>query len=120
MGAVTGRLTSACSYQMVWRKVPASTTAFDGEYFGVSRESSRTASPPGAECPPNTVPAPLTITNGVVLGLWEGSISPQGAVVMRNPKFSRVDAQIDRDGTIKGQYGDSARTVTFVWRKQSG
>jgi hypothetical protein len=93
---------------------------FDGDYIGVSRETSKTASAPGAECPPNGVPATLMIRNSVVLGYWQGTVSPQGAVVMRNPKFSRVGAQIDPDGTIKGQYGDSGCTVTFVWRKQSG
>jgi hypothetical protein len=54
------------------------------------------------------VPAvPLTITNGVV-GIpgdyWQGTVSPQGIAVMRNPKLSRVEAQIDRQGTIRGQY----------------
>jgi len=114
-----------CVATFVWRKqfsqgALALTTAFDGEYIGVSRESSKTASAPGAECPPNSVPAPLTITNGVVLGWWEGTVSPQGALVIRNPKFTRVDAQIDPVGTVKGQYGSSACTVTFVWRKQPG
>ena len=99
----------------------APTTAFDGKYIGVSRDSSKTASAPGTECPPpNVLPAPLTITNGVILGWWQGTVTPQGAIIMRNPKFSRVDAQIGRDGTVKGQYGDSACTVTFVWRKRSG
>ena len=111
---------------MVWqKKAPGSTTAFDGEYIGVSRESSKTATAPGAECAPNGVPAPLTIMNGVVSsdrGSWEGTVSPQGAVVVRNrnPEFSRVDAQINPDGTVKGQYADFGCTVTFVWRKQSG
>jgi hypothetical protein len=122
-GTVTGRLNGGCSYQMIWQKLSASTTAFDGEYTGVSRESSKTASAPGADCPPNGVPAPLTITKGVVLSdkaSWEGAVSPQGVLVMRSGRFGRVDGQIDPDGTIKGQYGDSACSVTFVWRKQSG
>jgi hypothetical protein len=96
-GTVRARLTTYCSHQLVWQKAPASTTAFDGKYIGVSRESSKTASAPSTECPPSHVPAPLTITNGVVWSdraSWEGTVSPQGAVVMRNPTFPRVDAQI--------------------------
>jgi hypothetical protein len=61
--------------------------------------------------------------NGVVSSdraSWEGTMSPQGAMVIRNPKFSRVDAQIDPVGAIRGQYAGSACTVTFVWRKQTG
>jgi hypothetical protein len=52
------------------------------------------------------VPAvPLTITNGVVgipADYWQGTVSPQGIAVMRNPKLSRVEAQIDRQGTTEG------------------
>jgi hypothetical protein len=99
------------------------TTAFDGKYAGVSRESSKTPAFPGAKCPPNGVPAPLTITNGVVgpgSGGWEGSVSPQGSVVMRNSAAMRVDGQIDSQGTIRGQYGGAGCTIAFVWRKQSG
>ena len=117
-----GRTTSGCAYAYVWQKesprAAASTTAFDGKYIGVSRTSSKTGGRPDTECPPSAVPAPLTITNGVVLGFWDGRASPQGAVVMRNPNFSRVDARIDAQGTVTGQFNSPARTVTFVWRRQ--
>ena len=98
---VHGHGFNRCHYSVQMQKATGR-TAFDGEYIGVSRESSKTASAPGAECPPNHVPAPLTIINGIVLGLWQGSVSPQGAVVMRNPKFSRVDAQIGLAAPLRG------------------
>ena len=103
-------------------QAPAPTTAFDGKYVGVSRESSKAGSTPGAKCLPRGVPDTLTITNGVV-GIpgdyWQGTVSPQGIVVMRNPKLSRVDAQIDPQGTIRGQYGGPACIYTYVWQKGS-
>jgi hypothetical protein len=121
-GAVTGRFIGGCVDQMVWQKAPTSTTAFDGKYIRVSRESSQTASAPGAECPPDGVSAPLRIVHGVVwsIGGWEGTVSPQGAVVMRNLKFPRVDAQIDPQGTISGQTSGTECFTTFVWHKQPG
>lgn len=82
---------------------------FDGEYSGVSRE---VLDSDGNEsrCYPRalTPPAPLTIANGVV-GIpgvlsWEGTVSPQGSLAIRDREFSRVDGQIDRQGTIRGQY----------------
>ena len=115
-GTVRGRATSGCSYQIVWQKVPAPTLPFDGDYIGVSRESIGW----GPECPANGVPGMVTIRNSVVLGRWQGTIGPQGAVVMQNPIFSRVDAQIDPQGFLKGKYSGRACTTTFVWRKQAG
>ena len=58
-GTVRGRVTGGCSYQLVWQKVPAPTMPFDGDYVGVSRESS---------CVPCRVPVTLIIRNGVVAG----------------------------------------------------
>jgi hypothetical protein len=63
---------------------------------------------------------------------WEGTVSPQGAAVMRNPNFARVDAQIDSRGTIRGEYRGELPTsllaqisgngtncvVKFVWQKE--
>jgi hypothetical protein len=86
-GTVRGRFTGECSYQLVWQKAPESTTAFDGEYGGVSRESSKAASGPSTECPANGIPVTLTIWKGVVRsdrGSWQGTVSPQGALVMQN------------------------------------
>jgi hypothetical protein len=89
---------------------------FDGDYVGVSRESS---------CLANGVPAPLLIWNGIVRsdgGSWQGNVNPQGVVVMGNRLAPRVDGQIDRQGMIRaqGSSSDGGCTITFVWRKQSG
>ena len=105
-------------------QAPAPTTAFDGKYVGVSRESSKAASSPRAKCEPNGVPAPLTIRNGVIgkpggKG-WEGTVSPQGGLTMRNANSTRVDGQIDPKGTITAQYSGPACIIAYVWRKQSG
>jgi hypothetical protein len=115
-GTVRGRSTGGCDYQLVWQKVPPPTLPFDGDYIGVSRESSGW----GPECPANGVPGMVWIRNSVVLGRWQGTIGPQGAVVMQSPGFSRVDAQIDPQGFLKGKYSGRACTTAFVWRKQSG
>jgi hypothetical protein len=86
---------------LVAAQAPGSSTAvFDGTYAGVSRENTwitssgtvptlaRPATPSdNASCGQNGVPFPLTITNGVVRSTpdyWEGTVSPQGIVVMRN------------------------------------
>ena len=103
----------------------SATTVFDGTYAGVSREYSWVANPtPGnnAKCGQNGVPFPLTITNGVVRSTpdyWEGSVNPLGSVVMRNG--TRVlTAQIDNQGTIKGQRSGTDCATAWVWRKQTG
>jgi hypothetical protein len=105
-------------------QAPAPTTAFDGKYVGVSRESSKAASSPAAKCLPIGVPAPLTIRNGVIGKPggegWEGTVSPQGGLTMRNANSLRVDGQIDPQGTLTAQYSGPACIMTFVWRKQSG
>jgi hypothetical protein len=99
------------------------TTAFDGKYVGVSRESAKAASNPGAKCPPNGVPAPLTVRNGVIgksggAG-WEGTVSPQGTLVMHNAGSMRVDGQIDPQGTVTAKYSGPACIVSYVWRKRA-
>ena len=111
---------------------PVLTMPFDGWYKGVSREVLDSESN-GHTCDPRALrpPRPLTIANGVVgipgVYWWEGAVSPQGAVVIRNPIFSRINGQIDPQGTIRGQYsGDIPPTlgdgtnciVNFVWQKE--
>ena len=98
------------------------TTAFDGKYAGVSREMSKSPSAPRAKCTPSGVPAPLTITNGIIRstgGSWEGTVNPQGTMVMRNSSAARIDAQIDSQGTIRGQYSGTGCIQTYVWQKAS-
>ena len=121
-GTVKGRFTGVCSYLSVWQKAPESTTAFDGEYVGVSRESVRPASAQDAKCPPDGVSAPLTIWKGAVWShgaTWQGIVSQQGVLAMQNSKSTRLNGQIDAQGTIKGQTSGTDCLTTFVWRKQS-
>jgi hypothetical protein len=106
-------------------QAPAPTTAFDGKYAGVSREVSKNPSARRANnCPQSGVPAPLTIANGVARMPggegWEGTVSPEGVIIMRSPSASRFDGRIDGQGTIRGEISGWGCTGTFVWRKQAG
>jgi hypothetical protein len=105
-------------------QAPPPTTPFDGKYVGVSRESSKAGSSPGAKCQPNGVPAALTIRNGLIENAggkgWAGTVNPQGGLTMRSASTPRVDGQIDSQGTLIGQYSGPACITTFVWHKQSG
>ena len=84
-------------------------TGFDGIYAGVSREVSKNPSAHRTNCPKSGVPGPLTITKGVVRWSggegWEGTVSPEGGLMMRAPNGGRFDGQIDGQGTIRGQIG---------------
>jgi hypothetical protein len=86
---------------------------FDGDYVGVSRESS---------CLANSVPTTLVIRNGVVHGgSWQGNVNVLGVVIMGNSLAPRVDGEIDSHGVIRAQGNAAAGcTITFVWRKQAG
>jgi hypothetical protein len=103
-------------------QTPAPATAFDGTYAGVSREVSKNPSAPRAKCPPSGALAPLTIKNGVVVAsgsaAWEGTVSPQGVLLMRNDRSVRVDGQIDPQGTITAQYSGTGCMTKFVWQKK--
>ena len=104
-------------------QTPAPTTAFDGTYAGVSREVSKSPSAPRAKCPPSGALAPLTIKNGVVVssgpaGL-EGTVGPDGGLILRNERSVRIDGQIDQQGTIRAQYSGTGCITSFVWRKRS-
>jgi hypothetical protein len=100
------------------------TTAFDGKYVGVSTESIKdpSAASTKSRCWPYGTPDLLTITNGVVqsTGGWEGTVTPQGALVMRDRDYKRVVGQIDSQGNIRGQHGGTPCDITYVWRKQRG
>jgi len=84
-------------------------------------------------CYPHALAPPhiLRIANGAVetpnFERWEGTVSSQGAVTLHNSQFSRVDARIDGQGTIRGQYsgdipprlgGGTNCVVNFVWQKE--
>jgi hypothetical protein len=118
------QLVGQCYWSVQMQIAPPPTMPFDGEYIGVSRESSKTAGPGDAECPSHRVPAPLTIWNGIVgsdEASWQGTVSPQGVLAMGNQRGWRVDGQIDNQGIIRGQGRNAAGCIaTYVWRKQSG
>jgi hypothetical protein len=121
-----------CYHNVRMTAAPRHTTPFDGWYSGVSRavlDGGNT----GHTCDPCSLgpPASLKIANGVVGNpggpSWQGTVSPQGAVVMHRGAFIRVDGQIDPQGTIRGQYsgdipprlgGGSNCIIKFVWQKE--
>jgi|SRR5271166_75349 len=113
-----------CYWAVQMGPAPAPTMPFDGDYLGVSTESLKTAGALGSECPPNGVPAPLTIRNGFVRSdeaSWQGTVTSQGVLAMRNQYRTHVDGQIDGQGIIRGQGSNSAGcAITYVWSKQSG
>jgi hypothetical protein len=116
-GTVRARSTSGCSYQFVWQKVAAPTMPFDGDYVGVSLESTGRS----PQCPPNGVPSTLSIRNSAVLGdFWQGSVSQQRNLVIQTPRGMQVRGQIDNQGVIRVQGGQFRRTVILVWSKQAG
>jgi hypothetical protein len=107
-----------CYFSVQMQKAPPPTMPFDGDYVGVSRESSGG----GADCPPNGIPVTLIIRNSVVTGgTWQGNVNRQGALVMRNRLTTQVEGQIDGQGIIRAQGSNAAGcAITFVWRKQAG
>jgi hypothetical protein len=101
-------------------QVPTPTTAFDGNYVGVSAHIEKSTGH-GRQCPREHAPDPLTITSGVVHSAkdrWTGTVGPEGNVTLRNRRGMRVDAQIDAQGAIKGRYQGPACFVDYVWHKR--
>ena len=101
-------------------QVPTPTTAFDGNYVGVSARIEKSTGH-GRECPREHAPDPLTITSGAVHSAkdrWTGTVGPEGNVTLRNRRGMRVDAQIDAQGAIKGRYQGPACFVDYVWHKR--
>jgi hypothetical protein len=105
------------------------TTGFDGTYAGVSRTLEGTMLNQSTRCPPLAQPGPLTIVGGVAQtalgntsyvggGTAEGSVTPQGVLVLRTPFGERIDAQIDGRGTVTGRY-TSACNYQMVWQKEN-
>jgi hypothetical protein len=101
------------------------TTTFDGTYQGVST----TANGGGSACVPSTpVPRPLTIRNGVAqfdagmkgTTVFQGTVSPQGVLTMRDTLADLLDGKIDPSGRATGSVniGDQNCVLTAVWQKQ--
>ena len=115
--------TLALSLSVLAQTAAPTTTAFDGRYVGVSRESSNAGSNPGAKCLPSGVPATLAIRNGAIGRLgsagWRGTVDAQGNVTMHNADSLRIDGQIDPQGTLTAKYSGAACITTYVRRKQT-
>jgi opacity protein-like surface antigen len=102
------------------------TTAFDGGYAGVSLEKAAEKGMSGRKtCPMfRSPPAALSIAGGVARFPWgqdnmlEGSVTPEGVLVMRTPHGQRFDGQIDAQGAIRGQV-TGVCSYSMVWQKRS-
>ena len=119
---------AACMVAMpVGAQAPApTTTVFDGTHVGVSRTLEGTMLGYSTrQCPPSGGVAPLTIVDGIArtarLGTAEGSVSPQGVLVMRAlagfGAGSRFAGQIDSQGTVTGRFTGSC-SYQVVWQKK--
>ena len=110
------------------------TTTFDGIYGGVWRRSEGTIGGAASRtmqgmafggasrfCAPDGVPSPLTIVNGVARTAYgggaEGSVSPQGVLVMQSQGGARFEGRIDGKGTIAGRFTGGCST-SIVWQKK--
>ena len=113
---------AVCGFAMpVAAQAPAATTAFDGTYTGARTLESTMTAHSTRQCPPSGPTAPLTIVNGVARTAWggtaEGSVTPQGGLVMHAPNGARIEGQIDARGTITGRL-TSACSYQIVWQKK--
>ena len=93
--------------------------AFDGTYIGVSGATGQGGT---VNCPPVPTPAPLTISAGTVRSAvadsFEGTIGPDGRVVLHGKGSIRYDGQIDSTGTLKVGGSTPRCTFTFIWKKR--
>jgi hypothetical protein len=105
-------------------QAPASTTAFDGIYTGVSMtfEGTMRGLSTSRTCAPSGKPGRLTIANGVVQTSWggstaDGSINPQGVLVMHAQSGARFDGQADGHGIVTGRFSGYC-SYQIVWQKK--
>jgi len=119
-------LASASAMPAAAQAPAPTTTAFDGTYIGVSRTLEGTMTNYSTRgCPPSGRVAPLTIVNGIArtsgLGTAEGSVSPQGVLVMRTlagyAAGMRFEGRIDDHGTVTGRFTSSC-SYQVVWQKK--
>jgi hypothetical protein len=91
---------------------------YDGSYVGVSGNTQGGT----IHCPPSTTPAPLTISNGNIAsgarGSFEGTVTPDGRVVLHSKGAARYDGTIDSSGVLKVGGTTPRCTFYFVWRKR--
>lgn len=96
-------------------------TNFDGRYRGVSNQVGTVSNAPCRIPAPNPVPPPLIIVNGhaqTQFGAMEGTVGPQGALVMKMNSGQLFQGNIDARGTATGQVAGSNCYWRLVWQKQ--
>ena len=97
------------------------TTVFDGTYAGVSTDMEAAhRDVPRMSCPKFGLPDPLVIRNGVVRGGggWTGTVSSQGALVIRHRLFTHVEGQIDPQGTATAAYHGPQCNIKFAGKSK--
>jgi hypothetical protein len=95
----------------------AQTTKFDGTYAGVSGQSLGGT----VNCPPVPTPAPLTITNGTIQsqsGGFQGTVGPDGNVVLHDKGSNRYQGTINGTGLLKVGGGTPRCNFEFSWQKR--
>jgi hypothetical protein len=96
----------------------AQTTKFDGTYAGVSGKSLGGGQ---VNCPPVQTPSPLTITNGTAqsqAGNFQGTVGPDGNVVLHDKGSNRYQGTIDGTGLLKVGGGTPRCSFEFSWKKR--
>ena len=119
-----------CALAVLTAAVPAlaqaqTTTAFDGTYRGVSRTiegGSSGGSGSIRACISDGVPATLIITSGAARNTatqnpMQGSVTPQGVLVMRTQRGDVFQGQVDSRGTVTGRL-NAGCSYQYVWQKQ--
>ena len=101
---------------------PGSRNPFDGVYQGVSWTAAKYSSGPGY-CEPisNPIPPRLTVVNGTArAGNFEGTVSPQGVLMLKRTNGYIASGRIDPQGNATAQGSGTACQYTMTWRKVSG
>ena len=89
----------------------------DGTYAGVSGKSLGGT----VNCPPVPTPAPLTISNGAAQsqsGGFQGTVAPDGNVVLHDKDNNRYQGTIDGTGLLKVGGGTPRCNFEFSWQKR--
>jgi hypothetical protein len=97
-------------------------SSYDGTYIGVSATLLNPGTREARSCQTLRAPPTLTISGGIVrigwgTGPFNGAIGPQGTIALQNDYKSRLNAQIDAQGNIKGTIGAQC-TYDSLWRKR--
>jgi len=99
------------------------TAAFDGTYRGISITVAKySAYNPFREgrCPPPSSPTParMRIANGTVeAGRFQGTITPEGVLQMRNERGFLVNGRVGPDGSVQAQGAGPYCVWNYVWQK---